>query len=95
MLVLSYFDTVSFADRIRCPTLVGLGLKDHVVPAKTVYAIANHLAGPHEIMEFPVSHSDHPDEQLWRRFEAKWMKLATHGIPPGFGDVRTSHPWEE
>jgi cephalosporin-C deacetylase len=93
MLVLSYFDTVSFADRVRCPTLVGLGLRDEVVPAKTVYAIANHLAGPHEIMEFPVSHSDHPEEQLWRRFEDKWLHLAARGIPDDFGESRISHPW--
>jgi cephalosporin-C deacetylase len=93
MLVLSYFDTVSFADRVLCPTLIGLGLHDEVVPAKTVYAIANHLSGPHEIMEFPVSHSDHPEEQLWGRFEAKWMELAAQGVPGDFGKVRTSHPW--
>jgi cephalosporin-C deacetylase len=95
MLVLSYFDAVSFADRICCPTLVGLGLEDEVVPAKTVYAIANHLAGPHEIMEFPVSHSDHPEEQLWRRFEDKWLELAARGIPSDFGTVRTPHPWAD
>jgi cephalosporin-C deacetylase len=94
MLVLSYFDTVSFADRVNCPTLVGLGLHDEVVPAKTVYAIANHLAGPHEIMEFPISHSDHPDEQLWSRFEDAWGKLAAQGVPDDFGSVRTRHPWD-
>jgi hypothetical protein len=78
-----------------CPTLIGLGLSDEVVPAKTVYAIANHLAGPHEIMEFPVSHSRHPDERLWRRFEARWVELAAHWVPPAFGEVRTPHPWRE
>jgi cephalosporin-C deacetylase len=85
MLVLRYFDAVNFADRVSCPTLVGVGLKDDVVPAKTVYAVANHLKVPHEVMEFPVSHSDHPEEQQWRRFEAAWIKLATHGIPSGYG----------
>ena len=94
MLVLSYFDTVSFADRVRCPTLVGLGLDDDVVPAKTVYAIANHLAGRHEIMEFPVSHSDRPEEQLWRRFEDTWTALAAWGVPDEFGQLRFRHPWE-
>lgn len=94
MLVLSYFDTVSFAERVTCPTLVGLGLEDEVVPAKTVYAIANHLAGPHEIMEFPVSHSDSPEEQLWRRFEDRWTGLAERGAPDDFGQLRFSHPWE-
>jgi cephalosporin-C deacetylase len=86
MLVLSYFDTVNFADRVRCPALVGVGLKDEVVPAKTVYGIANHLAGPVQVMEFPVSHSDHPDEQLWERFERYWLELAVDGVPASFGD---------
>ena len=39
MLVLSYFDPMNFAHDIRCPTLVGLGVEDNVVPAPTVYAI--------------------------------------------------------
>lgn len=85
MLVLRYFDAINFADRVRCPTLLGLGLEDAVVPAKTVYGIANHLAGPVELMEFPVSHSDRPEEQLWQEFEKRWLELALHGIPPGFG----------
>jgi cephalosporin-C deacetylase len=33
MLILSYFDPTNFAGDIRCPTLVGLGLEDNVVPA--------------------------------------------------------------
>ena len=33
MTVLSYFDPMSFANDVRCPTLVGLGLLDDVVPA--------------------------------------------------------------
>jgi cephalosporin-C deacetylase-like acetyl esterase len=85
MLVLRYFDTVNFADCVHCPTLVGIGLQDEVVPAKTVYGIANHLAGPHEIMEFPVSHTDRPEEQLWEKFETCWLELAMHDVPDGFG----------
>ena len=33
MTVLSYFDPMRFANDVRCPTLVGLGLLDDVVPA--------------------------------------------------------------
>lgn len=87
-LVLRYFDSMLFAPDVRCPTLVGLGREDIVVPAKTVYAIANHLAGPHEILEFPVSHTDHPDEQLWDAFDGRCVDLALHGAPPGFGSER-------
>ncbi len=95
MLVLRYFDTLNFADRVLCPAVVGVGLSDEVVPAKTVYAIANHLAGPHEVIEFPVSHSDHPEEQLWAHFERYWLKLAAEGLPESFGHQRvTSAPRE-
>lgn len=86
MLVLRYFDPINFAGMVTCPTLVGVGLADDVVPAKTVYAIANHLGGPYEIMEFPVSHSNHPDEQRWQEFEKRWIDLAIRGLPPGFGN---------
>lgn len=85
MLVLRYFDAMNFAGMVRCPSLVGVGLSDEVVPAKTVYAIANHLAGTHEIMEFPVSHSQKPEEALWTQFEERWLKLALAGVPKDFG----------
>ncbi len=93
MVVLSYFDPTNFAESIRSPTLLGVGLSDDVVPANTVYAIANHLTAPHEIMEFPVSHSDTPEEQRWSHFEAYWLRLACEGIPADFGGSggRTVH----
>lgn len=89
MLVLRYFDTMSFADMVRCPTLIGIGIKDDIVPSPTVYAIANRLGEPHEIMEFPVSHSIAPEQRLWRHFEDYWLHLATGGLPPGFGASTT------
>lgn len=85
MLVLRYFDTTYFAELVRCPTLLGIGLEDVVVPAKTVYAIANHLGGPVEIMEFPVSHTDRPEEKLWQAFEDRWETLAMQGFSESFG----------
>ena len=85
MVVLRYFDAMNFAGRIRCPTVVGVGLVDDVVPAQTVYAIANHLAGPHEILELPVSHSEEPEERFWGDFETRWLELAIEGPPEGFG----------
>lgn len=85
MEVLRYFDTVNFAERVHCPTLVGIGLRDEVVPAKTVYGIANHLGGPCEIMEFPVSHTSLPEERLWEGFESRWLELALSGTGDGFG----------
>ena len=75
MLVLRYFDPVNFADLVSCVTLLGVGLKDDVVPPETVYAIANHLRVSVEIMTFPVSHSDEPAEKRWEEFEARWLEL--------------------
>ena len=85
MVVFRYFDSMNFADRVRCSTLVGVGEVDHVVPAGTVRAIASHLAGPHELMTFPVSHSDSPEERRWQEFEAHWLRMAVEGVPAGFG----------
>ena len=75
MLVLRYFDAMNFAGKICCGTLIGLGLCDPVVPPETVYSIANHLSAPCEIMEFPVSHSELPEEKRWEEFEARWLAL--------------------
>ncbi|MEM9674754.1 MAG: acetylxylan esterase, partial [Bacteroidota bacterium] len=88
MLVLRYFDSVNFGSRITCPTLVGVGVVDPVVPAYTVYAIANHLSSPHEIMEFPVSHTDLPEEQHWKKFEEYWIQLTQQGLPDDFGETK-------
>jgi cephalosporin-C deacetylase len=85
MVVLRYFDPVNFAGLVRCPTLVGVGLIDEVVPAPTVLAIAAHLGGPYELMRFPVSHSCTPEERRGRAFERRWLKLALTGVPDGFG----------
>jgi cephalosporin-C deacetylase len=85
MVVLRYFDPMHLASLVRCPTLVGVGLVDEVVPAPTVEAIAAHLGGPREVMRFPVSHSSSPKERRWRAFERRWIELALGGVPPGFG----------
>jgi cephalosporin-C deacetylase len=85
MLVLRYFDAINFADQINCPVLLALGLEDNVVPAKTVYAIANHLHTPYVLMEFPVSHTDGPEEEQWEQFELHWLNLAINGLPADFG----------
>jgi cephalosporin-C deacetylase-like acetyl esterase len=85
MVVLRYFDTVNFADRVTCPTLLALGLQDDVVPAKTVYGIANHLRVPFELIEFPFSHSGGPEEAQWAQFSRRWIDLARCGVPADFG----------
>ncbi len=36
---LAYFDAINFADRIRCPIIVNIGLNDDVCPPETGYAV--------------------------------------------------------
>jgi cephalosporin-C deacetylase len=36
---LAYFDAISFADRIKCPIIVNVGLQDNVCPPETGYAL--------------------------------------------------------
>ena len=69
---LAYFDTMNFADRVRCPSLVGVGAYDEVVPPATVYAVTNRMAPAPEIMELPVSHTERIDEQRWVEFDRRW-----------------------
>jgi len=76
MHVLSYFDTMNFAPMIKSQALIGVGLKDPVVPAETVYAFINHLSCPVEIRHYPVSHTCLPEEILWDGFQDEWLQLA-------------------
>ena len=85
MVVLRYFDPINFAGWVGCPTLVGMGMVDEVVPPRTVLAIAAHLGGRYEVMSFPVSHSELPEEREWEAFERRWITLACSGIPADFG----------
>ena len=82
---LSYFDSMNFAPLIECPTLVGYGRRDVVVPPETVLAITKHLSCPREILELPVSHTDEPAEAAWEYFDATWMEMALDGVPEDFG----------
>jgi len=38
-----------------------------------------------EAREFPVSHSNEPEEALWQHFEQEWLNYAVNGIPGEFG----------
>ena len=82
MQTLSYFDCANFAPLIKKPCLIGLGQKDIVVPAETVRVICNNLQTPHVVREFPYSHSNRPEEQLWQNFEREWLALGLSGLLP-------------
>ena len=73
-----YFDAVNFARRVRCPVLVGLGLQETTCPAANVFAMANSLAGPVEIMVLPgAGHQSMEKDKGLKPFEdrlAIWLQ---------------------
>lgn len=88
--VLSYFDTAALASAIDCPTAIGIGVVDRVVPFPSVQAIVRRLRAPLEVMTFPVSHDAGPAMRAWDRFDERWLTLALHGLPAGFGRQRSA-----
>ena len=50
---LSYFDTMNLADRIRCPTLMSIGLQDQVCPPTTCFAVFNRIPGKKRYRIYP------------------------------------------
>lgn len=85
MAVLQYFDSTNFAELVTCPTLVGLGLIDRVVPAATVATIVARLTCPHEVRYFPTSHAEPSEMTAWAAFDRRWLDLTARGVTAGFG----------
>ena len=89
-MVLAYFDAALLAPAVRCPTVLGLGILDRVVPLASVQAIVERLRAPLEVMTFPISHDSGPAMRAWDRFDQRWLALAFAGVPAGFGRQRSA-----
>ena len=50
---LSYFDTMNLADRIRCPTIMSVGLQDSVCPPTTCFNTFNRIPGEKQYRIYP------------------------------------------
>ena len=48
-----YYDVVNFAEHVKCPVLVGVGLIDETCPAAGVLAAVNQMKGPKEVVFLP------------------------------------------
>lgn len=77
---LRYFDVVNAAPLIRdVPVSVGLGVSDAVVPSETVAAIYHALnTADKELLSYPCSHSVHPLEREWARWDRHIRNRALH-----------------
>ncbi|WP_127529499.1 acetylxylan esterase [Paenibacillus kobensis] len=52
---LSYFDTMNLADRITCPVLASVALKDETCPAQMYFATYNRITSDKEMVIYPFN----------------------------------------
>lgn len=52
---LSYFDTTNLAERIHCPTYMGIGLQDSICPPSTSFGTFNRVRGPKKFRISPLA----------------------------------------
>jgi len=79
-----YFDVVNFAARIKCPVLVGLGLRDETCPPAGVLAAVNQIGSPKKVLILPLSaHQDSHGSQAPFRDERDhvWLPALRDGLP--------------
>lgn len=63
--LLSYFDVMNFADRVRCRVVCTCGLKDESTPADCTYAAYNRITADKRMLVYPFGgHSDDMKERL-------------------------------
>ena len=55
---LAYFDCLNLADRVECPTLVDIGMKDETCPYETIMPVFERIPGPKALHVYPeLTHS--------------------------------------
>jgi len=79
-----YYDTANFARHIKCPVLVGLGLRDETCPPSSVLAAVSQIASPKEVVILPKSgHQDEHGTQSYynQRRYGVWLPALQQGKP--------------
>jgi cephalosporin-C deacetylase len=78
-----YFDPANFAPNIHCPILIGLGLLDQVAAPSSIFATANCITSPKEIVILPqATHGSEGDttKAYFMRW-GTWMWNLRQGKP--------------
>lgn len=76
----TYYDVVNFARRVKCPTLVGMGLIDTTCSASGVFAMFNQIAAPKRIVIMPTADHGRPHDAYYKVMGA-WLNAAKDGKP--------------
>jgi len=79
-----YFDVVNFASRVKCPSLVALGLIDQTCPPAGVLSACNQLRGPKEVIILVGSDhkGTHGTQELFKSRSAAWITSLVKGNNP-------------
>ena len=68
-----YYDPQNFADKVKCPVLMGIGLLDQVCPPYCSMALFNHISSKNK--EFLCSpNTTHEVEYSYFRFQNMWLR---------------------
>lgn len=57
-LEVSYNRPVTFAKKVKCPTLIQVGSNDQIVPPDPARKTASLIQGPSKLLEYPIDHFD-------------------------------------
>jgi len=68
---LGYFDILNFADRIKCPVFLGVGLQDGVCPPATIFSVYNRLDVPKQYRVYP--HAGHWVDAVHNVERREWL----------------------
>jgi len=69
---LSYFDTKNFASELKCPTLIGMGLLDPIIPPNNVYIDYNNVNSKKHLIIF--RDLGHEVGKPYKNYEGRWMR---------------------
>ncbi|MDX2197308.1 MAG: acetylxylan esterase [Cytophagales bacterium] len=72
---LSYIDIKNLAPWVKCPVLMGVGLKDDICPPHINFAMYNNLSVPKQYVIYPHAGHGLPDEYTNVKFEFIRQKL--------------------
>jgi cephalosporin-C deacetylase len=76
----AYYDGVNMAPRIKCPSLVYIGLEDDVCPPETGFALVSKMTAPTEFVQ--MAHCAHESGRKWMAPRVSAF-LAEHLKPAG------------
>lgn len=86
-----YFDVVNFARRIKCPVIVGVGLRDETCSPSSILAATNQISGPKEVILLP--RAGHQNENgthapYSQRAFGEWLPALRQGKPAPVAPVK-------